>query len=145
MLAITWLSWWCHQSTVFNQIVFWLQIFSKSFFKECIWLTLTCPLSGFLMPFPYKDKQKLMRFFKETWEHYSRNYWKTKTKKKHLVFKYRHIRPLASEAVIIIFICVGKGSLRHHFSQKETASPWTLRTQSQITWDKFCINFKNSS
>lgn len=28
-LAVTWLSWWCHKSTVFNRIIFWSQILRK--------------------------------------------------------------------------------------------------------------------
>lgn len=38
-LAVTWLSWWCQQSTVFNQIIFWCQIFRKLILKKNTHLT----------------------------------------------------------------------------------------------------------
>lgn len=127
-LAVTWLSWWCQQSTVFNQIAFWLQICSKSFSKGCIGSTPTCPFHGFPSPFPYKDKQQIIHFFKVTWEDCNYNDCKRR-KKKEAIFQCRHIRSLASEAEII-FIYVLVKEIGDNIQAKKAKTEKSLNLQS---------------
>ena len=70
--------------------------------------TLICPFHGFLSPFPYKDKQQIIHFFRVTWKDSKIAITIIeKAKKKETVFKCRHIKSLASEATIVfIYVLV---------------------------------------